>query len=191
MDHYDKPPVQGYLAHHGIKGQRWGVRRYQNADGTWTAAGKERYGDGGELNRPKAKNSGDTRKKIAIGAAATAAVVTGTVLTAYLVKKYGGKSAAAIVNSAPVGKEIVEDIFKSTSIAETPVRQLPAPKVAPKRVLEEAAKSASSMASPIGPDSAPKVSSRKPSPGVSQPYSFESLMRENDDLLKKMLAELA
>ena len=30
------------LYHHGIKGQRWGVRRYQNPDGTLTAAGKRR-----------------------------------------------------------------------------------------------------------------------------------------------------
>lgn len=32
-----------YLAHHGILGMKWGVRRYQNADGTLTAAGKRRY----------------------------------------------------------------------------------------------------------------------------------------------------
>lgn len=32
-----------YLAHHGVKGQKWGVRRYQNADGTLTDAGKRRY----------------------------------------------------------------------------------------------------------------------------------------------------
>lgn len=31
------------LEHHGIKGQRWGVRRYQNADGSLTSAGKKRY----------------------------------------------------------------------------------------------------------------------------------------------------
>ena len=35
----------GYeLQHHGIIGQRWGVRRYQNPDGSWTAKGRERYG---------------------------------------------------------------------------------------------------------------------------------------------------
>lgn len=32
------------LAHHGIKGQKWGVRRFQNEDGSWTAAGQQRYG---------------------------------------------------------------------------------------------------------------------------------------------------
>ena len=32
-----------YLSHHGILGQKWGVRRYQNSDGTLTTAGKLRY----------------------------------------------------------------------------------------------------------------------------------------------------
>lgn len=31
------------LQHHGIKGQKWGVRRFQNADGSLTAEGKKRY----------------------------------------------------------------------------------------------------------------------------------------------------
>lgn len=32
-----------YLIHFGIKGMRWGVRRYQNKDGSLTPAGKKRY----------------------------------------------------------------------------------------------------------------------------------------------------
>jgi len=34
----------GTLYHHGIKGQHWGTRRYQNSDGSLTPAGRERYG---------------------------------------------------------------------------------------------------------------------------------------------------
>lgn len=33
-----------YIAHHGILGQKWGVRRYQNPDGTLTAEGRARLG---------------------------------------------------------------------------------------------------------------------------------------------------
>ena len=32
------------LQHWGIKGQKWGVRRYQNKDGSLTPEGKKRYG---------------------------------------------------------------------------------------------------------------------------------------------------
>ena len=39
------------LYHHGILGQKWGVRRFQNADGSLTEEGKKRYGDNGiEVN---------------------------------------------------------------------------------------------------------------------------------------------
>lgn len=33
------------LTHHGVLGQKWGVRRYQNAGGSLTSKGKERYGN--------------------------------------------------------------------------------------------------------------------------------------------------
>ena len=35
----------GELNHHGIKGMRWGVRRFQKEDGSLTPAGKKRYSD--------------------------------------------------------------------------------------------------------------------------------------------------
>lgn len=58
-----------YLVHHGIKGQRWGVRRFQNEDGTLTPAGIERYGTVENMQKVRNRN-----KNIAIGVGATAAV---------------------------------------------------------------------------------------------------------------------
>lgn len=40
----ETPSNNDYLMHYGIKGQKWGVRRFQNEDRTLTEAGKERYG---------------------------------------------------------------------------------------------------------------------------------------------------
>ena len=48
-----------YLAHHGVKGQRWGVRRFQNPDGSLTEKGKRRMktlqGKSDKLDAKKAK----------------------------------------------------------------------------------------------------------------------------------------
>lgn len=38
------PPNPKFIAHHGIKGQKWGIRRFQNEDGSLTAEGMARYG---------------------------------------------------------------------------------------------------------------------------------------------------
>ena len=50
--------MKNELYHYGIKGQQWGVRRFQNEDGSYTNAGKNRYGIGslfglGKSDKPK------------------------------------------------------------------------------------------------------------------------------------------
>lgn len=51
-----------YLEHHGILGMKWGVRRYQNKDGTLTAAGKRRYKSGESMDTKDPNDSAVTRR---------------------------------------------------------------------------------------------------------------------------------
>lgn len=46
-------PSDSDLMHYGIKGQKWGVRRFQNPDGSLTNLGKSRYNSSLEIKAPK------------------------------------------------------------------------------------------------------------------------------------------
>ena len=58
MDKWNKPIRPDELFHFGVKGQKWGVRRYQNSDGTLTSEGRKRM-------------KADNKKAFDLGMAAT------------------------------------------------------------------------------------------------------------------------
>lgn len=108
--------VDEFLAHHGVKGQKWGIRRYQNPDGSLTEEGMVRYGvdkhgkmseEGAKLYRKDtgkdfADKNRSTKKTVRTIAAISAASVAG----AYAV----GKALKSVKNKKvrSVGRETVK-----------------------------------------------------------------------------------
>lgn len=93
-----------YLVHHGIKGQKWGVRRFQNADGSLTKAGRNRYSDSGSQEK-KSGLSDQTKRNIKIASAAALAIGTVAAATYYV-----SKHPETIKTVANLAKKKVSDI---------------------------------------------------------------------------------
>lgn len=99
-----------YLAHHGIKGQKWGIRRYQNPDGTLTDEGRRRYGYGKGADtfftentkshiKRGAKIGGLAKGGIAGAASAVMGYSTATSLASLGVATLGGPIGAAAMSA--------------------------------------------------------------------------------------------
>ena len=93
------------LKHHGIKGQKWGVRRFQNPDGSYTDAGRKRRGLTGESRERRGLS--DKQKKALKKTAAIAAVAA----TAYAAYKFGKSpsSSDSINNSLSTIRKMSDD----------------------------------------------------------------------------------
>lgn len=124
------------LYHHGVKGMKWGVRRYQNKDGSLTAAGKKRASNPDRAARNKA-----IAKKVAIGAAATLTVAAAVGLYATnpavqrVVNSMGSKTLKAL--KAGKGKAIhAGQTFVKNSITGIKEGVKEAAKEAPKKAVK-------------------------------------------------------
>ena len=109
-----------YLAHYGIKGMKWGVRRFQNKNGSYTAAGLKRRGGGAGGSR----RSGSGRARSGSGTNAEArkarmkkalmigAGLAGTAALAYGIKSGKLKGAVGALKNTGAGQAIGRGMTK-------------------------------------------------------------------------------
>lgn len=95
-----------YIKHYGVKGMRWGVRRYQNTDGSLTSLGRQHYGYAGE-------NKSD---KVKVGTIASAENVKNGKKSFDKEKALKVLKTAAIVGGVAVGVAVVANIAKHYEI---------------------------------------------------------------------------
>lgn len=119
------------LYHHGILGQKWGVRRYQNEDGTYTSVGRKRRESENsreisDENKKKAKNIAKATAKSAathlaidtlgglavVGASATIFVKTGKPAAGAAMMAAGALtlSSAKTISKVKTGKTVYKEL---------------------------------------------------------------------------------
>ena len=139
----------GELYHHGIKGMKWGIRRFQNKDGSMTNAGKKRLTRKQKKNLKKAREARAERQKLLKSGKLPASKMTDAELNAKIrrlqmekqykdlvrdtkqvdkgkefAKKYLGEAANKILwdNAVDIGKQVAKHYgveFANQKIGDT------------------------------------------------------------------------
>ena len=106
------------LYHHGTKGQKWGVRRYQNPDGSLTPEGRIRYG------YDKSGVSKNTQERMKTGAKIGAGIgaATGLGVSTVSLGMLGASAAAMGAVLSPVAAVAVGATYVATYAASGAVK---------------------------------------------------------------------
>ena len=109
------------LYHYGVKGQRWGYRKYQNEDGTLTAEGKARYGidvngkmsrEGKKLFRQDKRDQKTLDRSNAANALAKASKIGAKYLAAGVLVAFAGTGLSKVMKS----QRATDAVVKGTNI---------------------------------------------------------------------------
>ena len=175
-------PYRNELYHHGIKGMKWGIRRFQKKNGSLTSAGRKRT----QSDEQKSSNRKKTLKKVTIvgGAAAATAALT------YLgTRKFKSVNASKAVKA----KEAALKAYSSIStIPVVKVKTSDAPKTVAKTVSKVATKSTSTAASKAATKVVQTAAKQTVKSVTSKPpgYNYSTLMKSNSDLLGSLYDDI-
>lgn len=112
-----------YLEHYGIKGQHWGIRRYQNEDNSLTPAGKERYGAGESSGKGKIGTFVSKHKK---GLAIAGGLLVAGVAAYGISRLANSKS---VQKGSEATKKILEQHKIALEVPKTTVPRVTTPKI--------------------------------------------------------------